>query len=307
MKKIAIIVLNYKHAKLSFKLIKQFKKINTKDLFCHIFLVDNCSPDNSYQQFCKKLSDNPQVTIYQTNKNGGYSAGVNFGLKKAIYKRFDYALIINNDVKLKKDFLINLYKPFLKNPNLAITGPKIYFAKGHEYHKNKYKKSHLGKIIWSAGGTIDWQNIYGFNKGIDQVDRGQFNKIDTNIDFISGCCLLMDLKKIKKIGLFDERYFMYLEDADLCHRIKQAGFTIAYIPSSIIWHYNAGSSQAGGDLQQYFLSRNRLLFANKFAKFKTKFALFRQSMITIVFGKYKWQKKGVVDYFLHKFYKGSWQ
>ena len=307
MKKVAIVILNYKHAKLSFKLINQFKKINTKGIFCHIFLVDNSSPDNSYHLFSKKLSSDPQVSLFQTQQNSGYAGGVNFGLKKAIYKRFDYALVINNDVKLEKNFLKNLLKSFSKNPKLAIAGPKIYFAKGHEYHKKRYKKSHLGKVIWSAGGTIDWQNIYGFNRGIDEIDREQYNKVNTNVDFISGCCLLLDLKIIKKVGLFDERYFMYLEDADLCHRVKQAGFSIAYIPSSVIWHYNATSSQAGGDLQQYFLSRNRLLFAKKFASSRTKFALFKQSIFTIIFGKYQWQKRGVIDYFLHKFYKGSWQ
>lgn len=307
MKKIAIIILNWKRSDITIDLIKQFKLIKTKNIFFHIILIDNHSPDKSHSKFKKIFSQDPLITLLKTNSNLGFSGGVNIGLNHAIEKRYDYVLLINSDVQITSNFLNELYKPFLKNPQLAITGPKIYFTKGREFHKNKYLKNQLGSVLWSVGGLIDWKNIYGQNKGIDEVDTGQYNRIDTNIDFISGCCMLISLPKLKKIGLFNDDYFMYLEDADLCTRVKKNGLKIAYIPKSIIYHINAGSSLAGGSLQQYFLSRNRLLFASKYAGFRTKLALHRQSFFTLLFGKYKWQKRGILDFYLGKFGKGSYK
>lgn len=304
--KIGIIILNYKRYKLSVNLISQLKKIKTS-FFYHILLVDNQSPNSSFQKFQNLYSNDPQITLLQTKINSGFSGGVNFGLNHLINKRFDYALIINNDVDITTNFITELLKPFKKNPKLAITGPKIYFKKGFEYHKDLYKNNELGRVIWSVGGIIDWKNIYGQNKGIDEVDNGQYNSINTQIDFLSGCCLLINLKILKQVGLFDDNFFMYMEDCDLCQRVKKAGYQIAYIPKSIIYHYNAKSSHAGGDLQQYFLSRNRLLFAKKHANFRTNFALFRQSISTLLFGKYIWQKRGTLDFYLNKLAKGRWQ
>ncbi len=307
MKKIAVIITNYNNFDFAVDLIRQFKSIILKKLFIHFIVTDNNSSDGSYTKLNKKFKSNPQITLIKSAINTGFAGGVNIGLRHAIEKRYDYALVINSDVQITPNFLQELHKPFRNNPKLAITGPKIYFTKGREFHKNKYSKNQLGKVLWSAGGSIDWKNIYGQNRGIDEVDTGQYNHIDTNIDFISGCCMLINLPLLKRVGLFDDNYFMYLEDADLSTRIKKNGLKIAYIPKSIIYHYNAGSSQAGGNLQQYFLSRNRLLFASKFASFRTKFALFRQSFLTLLFGKYKWQKKGVLDFYLAKFSKGSWK
>ena len=307
MKKVAIIILNWKRSDLTIDLIKQFKLIKAKNIFFHIILIDNHSPDKSFSRFNKVFANNPLVTLFKTETNLGFSAGVNFDLNHALEKRYDYALVINSDVKITPNFLQELIKAFKRNTKLVITGPKIYFTKGHEFHKNRYSKNQLGKVLWSAGGTIDWKNIYAQNKGIDEVDTGQYNRIDTSIDFISGCCMLINLSLLKKIGLFDDNYFMYLEDADLCTRIKRNGFKIAYIPKSVIYHHNAGSSSAGGNLQQYYLSRNRLLFAKKYANFRTKFALHRQSFITLLLGKYKWQKRGILDFYLAKFGQGSYK
>ena len=155
---------------------------------------------------------------------------------------------------------------------------------------------------------MDWANIYGSHIGVDQVDNGQYDEINDRVDFLTGCCLLVKRQVFDQIGLLDEKFFMYLEDADFCQRAQKAGFKIAYIPQSKIWHLNAGSSKSGGELHDYFISRNRLLFGFRYAKLKTKFALVKESLI-----KYfsptvpKWQKIGIRDFYLNKFNKGSWQ
>jgi GT2 family glycosyltransferase len=110
----------------------------------------------------------------------------------------------------------------------------------------------------------------------------------------------------KTIGLLDKKYFMYLEDVDFCQRAKKSNLKLACIPSSIIWHVNSGSSKSGGDLHDYFITRNRLYFAYKYASPRTKFAIFRES-IKILFGQSKWKKQAVIDLYKNKMNKGSWQ
>jgi GT2 family glycosyltransferase len=165
----------------------------------------------------------------------------------------------------------------------------------------------LGHVIWSAGSKIDWDNVYGSNIGIDEIDHGQFDVPESNMDFISACCVLIKKQTLKIIGPMSEDYFMYYEDNDFCQKIRSAGFKLVFVPSSVIWHLNSGSNQAGGGpLHDYFLTRNRLIFGFKYASLRTKFALLRDSFRRLFIGSY-WQKRGTIDFYLHRFGKGSWK
>ena len=128
----------------------------------------------------------------------------------------------------------------------------------------------MGKILWYAGGSIDWPNILAFHRGVDEVDRGQFD-YQKQSDFATGCCVLIPRKVIETVGLLDKKYFLYLEDVDLNLRVKKAGLKILFEPKSIIWHKNAGSSGgAGAETSIYYQSRNRLYFAFKHGSLKIK-------------------------------------
>lgn len=302
MKSVAIIILNWKQPQLTVDTVDSVLKIKHSNFKYKIILVDNGSPDNSLEVFKNKYQKNKLVKILNTKANLGYAAGNNFGIKYALKNKYDYLMVLNNDVIVDPLFTQNLIKEL---NNFDIVGPKIYFAPGFEYHKDRYQKKDLGKVIWSMGGKVDWDNIYGSNIDIDEVDHGQFNKINDKIDFISGCCFIAKQEVFKKIGNFDEKYFMYLEDVDFCHRAKIAGFTLACIPTSIIWHVNSGSTKGPGHLQNYFITRNRMYFARKFAKPRTKFAIYRESLKFLF--KSHWQRRAVIDFYIQKMSKGSWK
>lgn len=303
---IGIVILNWKQPKLTIETVDSILKINHKHFNYHIFITDNNSLDGSANRFIQKYKKNKSVTVFETESNLGYAGGNNFAIKKIIKKNFDYILLSNNDVLFESNCLEKLVEVSQKQ-NFGITGPKIYFAPGHEFHKNRYLKNELGKVFWSAGGKIDWNNIIGYNIGVDEVDIGQYDQINTNVDFISGCVILIKTQIFKKIGAFDEKYFMYLEDADFCQRAKKKGFKMAYIPQSKVWHLNAGSSSSGSFLHDYFLTRNRLLFAFKYANKRTKFAIFRESIRLLLKSSSLWQKKAVIDFYFKNFGKGSWK
>ncbi len=111
---------------------------------------------------------------------------------------------------------------------------------------------------------------------------------------------------LRKVGLFDNRYFAYLEDVDLSQRIKRTGWKALYVPPAHLWHKVAQSSRVGSDMNDYFIHRNRLLFGMRYAAIRTKVALFRESLRFLLNGR-KWQKRGVLDFYLRRLGKGSWK
>lgn len=270
--KVGIVVLNYNGWENTLKCIESLKRSRKYFKEVEIIVVDNNSTDGS-QTHLAKLGD---VSLILNNENLGYSGGNNIGIKSALTSKCDYVLIINNDTYIDELFLKNIFKSKERD---AISSPKIYFAPGFEFHKDRYLKTDLGKVIWYAGGQIDWSNIIGMHIGVDEVDAGQFNE-KKKIDFATGACMLVKKEVFEKIGMFDEKYFLYLEDMDFCVRAKKAGFGITFIPQAKVWHINAASSGGSGSrLQDYYITRNRLLFAFKFAKLKTRLAVLKQAVL----------------------------
>jgi GT2 family glycosyltransferase len=244
-----------------------------------------------------------RLQLIKNKSNLGFAGGNNVGMRYALEHGADRVMVVNNDMIVDKDLLVYLIKAI--NENVGILSPKIYFAKGFEFHKEKYKKDELGRVIWYAGGEIDWDNVYGNNIGVDEVDRGQFDK-KRELDFATGACCLFNAKVLREVGLFNEKFFMYFEDVELSVRIKETGYKIFYIPKAVVWHKVAQSSGIGSGLNDYFTTRNRLLFGMKYASMRTKLALERENIKLLLTGR-KWQKVGIRDYYMHRFGKGSWK
>ena len=300
MGKIAIVILHYKKRDLTIKCLRSVD--NLKHNFSLIkILVDNNSPE-PIEGLEEKFKD---VILLKNSQNLGFAEGNNVGIRYALKNKTDWVLILNNDTTVAPYLLIQLIKQSSLINKSGILGSKIYFAPGYEYHKSRYKQSQRGKVFWYAGGVIDWKNVYCSHRGVDEVDSGQYDKVEET-DFVSGCAMLVKKEVFEKIGLFDPRYFLYLEDVDFCQRAKKAGFKIIYVPQGKVWHYNASSSEVGGSLHDYFITRNRLLFGIKYAPARTKIALLKESF-RLLFNGRSWQKIGVRDFYLRKFGKGSWK
>lgn len=321
MTKLSIVILHYNGKEMLSQCLQALlsvinkEKKSLKNLEVEIIVVDNGSSDGSVSAIRKLKVTPPRLSrdevgkgetlkIVENKENLGFAEGNNVGIKKAIKEGADYIMVLNNDVIVKDAFWLPLIDFIKKHKKVGAVGPKIYFAPGREFHKARYQEKERGKVIWFAGGELDWKNVYAFHRGVDQVDTGQYDKpIET--DFASGCCLLARSSTWEKAKFFDERYFLYYEDSDLCLRLKKLGLKIFYVPEAKIWHINAGSSDCGGELQDYFITRNRLLFGMRWAPFRTKIALLRESIRTLLTGR-KWQIIGIKDFYLNRFKKGSW-
>lgn len=264
-KSLALITVVYENYTVLDDFLKSLHNQTSKNFYLYIV-------DSSVHRHPIDHEGIPAEVIYAENK--GYSYGVNTGLKKALEDGLNNFCVINNDIYFKQNFIKNTLNSILDHPS-SIIGGRIYYAPSFEYHKNRYKKSDLGKVLWYAGGLIDWDQATTPHIGVDEVDRGQFNTF-REIEFVSGAFMLFDKSVADKVGFWDEDYFLYYEDADFCVRAKRAGVKLYFDPSLVIWHKNAQSTGGSGSvLHQKYQNKNRLKFGLKYAPLRTKLHLIK--------------------------------
>lgn len=254
-----------------------------KDLFTSLEKQSN----KNFHLFIADLSKNREkikktrfpITVIK-GKNKGYAYGVNLGLKKAEEESFNFFCVMNNDTILANNFVESVLSSIKHHPS-SIIGGKIYYAPGYEFHKRRYSKKDLGNVIWYAGGSIDWKNIYIKHHHVDEIDeKKNIQPVETN--FISGCLMAFNKTVLDSIGYWDERYFLYFEDADYCERAKKKRTKLIYDPSIIMWHKNAQSTEGSGSkLHQKYQEKNRLQFGLKYAPLKTKLHLLKNYFISL--------------------------
>ena len=301
MTKVFAVVLNFNRPKDTIACLKSIEKSDSK---VKTVVVDNNSNDNSLEEIRNFIGEKKNFELLLSSENKGYSGGNNTGIKKSLSEGADYVIVINNDTEISRNTISTLVAVAESDERIGMISPKIYFAKGHEYKKG-YKKSDLGKVIWYAGGKIDWANVYGSTKGVDQVDKGQFEE-SSETDYATGACVLITRKVLERAGMFDERYFLYYEDTELSQRVKDNGFKVWYSPRTHIWHKAGSTTGIGNELNDYFSTRNRLLFGMSFAPLRSKIALIKESVKLLFTGR-PWQKVGIKDFYIGNFGKGSWK
>ena len=304
MKRVAIIIVNYNGWQDTIDCLKSISHLNLPDIKLHTVVIDNDSSNDSYDQlteFITKEEELVNVELVKLSSNLGFSGGTNVGIKSAIAQDDDYIMLLNNDTTVDLDLVTELVKAANKKAGIVV--PKIYFAKGYEYHKGRYTKAEQGKVIWYAGGQIDWNNMYASHRGVDEVDKGQYD-VKEQTEFASGCCMLVSREVFDEVGYLDDDLFLYLEDLDFCLRSIKEGYEIIYKPKAMVWHKNASSSdKPGSKLHQYYLTRNRLIVGMRYAPIRTRVALLKESLK--FFQKGGVLRKAVRDYYLYNW--GKWE
>ncbi len=300
MLKIAIVSVNFNGEKDTMELLESLREVRNTQYEIKVVIVDNGSSDNFVKTASRKY---PEIDILQNGINKGFSGGYNRGIEHGLIWGADYVLIINNDALTPdRKLLTSLLETFRKDDKIGIASPKIYFAPGYEFHKDRYKKEDQGKVVWFAGGKFDWNNVMSIHRGIDEVDPpaggGQYSG-EMEMDFATGCCFLVKREVLEKVGMFDENYFAYFEDGDFSKRVIDAGFKILYNGDTSIYHKVSQSTGVGSSLTDYYLTRNRLMFGFKYASGRTKFALWRQAIGQLMFGRPA-QRRAVKDFFAGK-------
>jgi GT2 family glycosyltransferase len=270
--KLAIVTVDYNNHQDTHDFLTSAKKLKfAKDVDVEIITVDNGSDE--------PLSG----AVIQTGENLGFTGGYNRGIAYALASGADFIAVVNNDVLFPdSEVFTKLLRVLLQHPDVGIVAPKILFAPGYEFHKDRYSKEQLGKVIWYAGGTFDWNNVSSIHRGVDEVDTGEYDKTEET-EFVSGCCFVARREVFVETGMFEDKLFAYFEDADFIQRVTK--YKKYYCGQASICHKVSQSTGIGSKLTDYMLTRNRLYFGFKYATNKTKFALVREAVKFLIVGR----------------------
>ena len=210
-----------------------------------VMVCDNGSIDGTPEVVAAAF---PQIEVLELGRNLGFAAGANVGLRQALRAGAEYVLLINNDTLVAASMVERLVAAVA--PDTGIVAPLIYYAAAPD-------------TIWSAGALRSRWTLEQIHDLRGQRDPGARPPTLAR-DFVPGCAMLIPRAVLEAVGLFDERFFMYYEDSDLCLRIRRAGYRISLVPSAQMWHRVAISS-GGTDspAERYAMARSSVLFFRK--------------------------------------------
>lgn len=210
-----------------------------------VIVVDNDSEDGSLEQAKNYFS---RTHFIKNPTNLGFSRGNNLGIRLALEKFADYVFILNNDTIIEKTTLSSLASTMKNFPSAGIISPIIFTANNVS--------------VWFAGGIIHWQKMK--TEHLYQIK----SELPYPTEYLSGCAMFVKKDVFKKIGLFDERFFLYYEDTDFSFRAKKAGFNLLMIPSAHIQHLEQSSTL--NKLKTYWLVLSGLIFFRSNSSFLNK-------------------------------------
>jgi len=202
----------------------------------------------------EKFNVNRRMILIRNKDNYGFAGGSNVGIKFALsVLNPDYVLLLNNDTVVDPKFLNELVKVAQSDERSGIAGPKVYY---YDYNGRSDVIDFAGAdlILWKGS-----EKRYCFR----EIDKGHCDKIQ-EVDKVEGSCMLIKKNVIVNVGLFNEKFFCYWEETDLCFRAKNKGYNPIYVPHARIWHKKSSSS--GGTLSSFYIYqmvRNKLWFLRK--------------------------------------------
>lgn len=288
-----IVLVNYNGMKYLHEFMESIEK-QTYNNF-KVVLVDSASGDGSPQWFQKNYG---QYKTIIKNENVGFAKGCNIGIEFAEKDGADYILLLNIDTVLENNLLEELVNNSDRN---TVVSPKIYST------RDKVN-------IWYAGGGLDFTTGCHIQYHDERLETGNHRPAH-RISFVSGCCMLIPMTVIKKVGVLDEKFFMYYDDDDLSIRYRKAGVRMLYVPTTSLWH-KVGGSYGGirSVLTEYYFARNRLYLMKK-----------HQDVMKVSYHKIAWEifqkkvykagandkvyvpyvRRALFDFYLDRLYKSS--
>lgn len=246
--KVAIVLVCYNGFNDTEECLRSLRLINYTNY--EVIVVDNGSKTECVDK-TEEILQQRETLIRATNN--GFSAGNNLGIIEAEKRNCKYVLLLNNDTVVEPDFLKHLVSKATAEDNHAAIAPKI------RYFFDKTK-------IWYAGGSFNTLTGRTTHIGMNQTDSGQFD-LSRDVEFISGCCILLPIEVINTVGLMDEDYFLYCEDLDYCRKIRNAGYQLIYEPNATIYHKVSASTGKQSNLVTYYMVRNKMYVIRRHIKF----------------------------------------
>ncbi|OOG70537.1 glycosyltransferase family 2 protein [Algoriphagus sp. A40] len=221
---VAIILVNWNGFDFTKACLESLGKVDFPDF--KVILVDNGSQNEEGARLKKTF---PEVELIQNSANLGFAGGNNEGIRFALNQGFSHVMLLNNDTEVEPDFLGEMMLKLNQHPRWGVVQPLILFL-------------HDKKQIWSAGGK--W--IASICRTITLGDRepiSDYRPKKSELDWATGCCMLVSKEAILEAGLLNEQYFAYFEDVEWSLRFQKAGFGIGLAEKAVIYHEAGASSK----------------------------------------------------------------
>lgn len=238
---ISIVIPNHNGSGFLANCLRSLKRQTCRNM--EIVVVDNASRDASIET-ARAIA--PEAVLLLQDRNLGFAGAVNAGIQ---HSGGDWVAVLNNDTEVPEDWLAECSRAITQHPDAVFFACRILDITD----RNR---------IYSAGDCFLRAGI-GYRRGQEQPDREEFRR-ERPIFSASGCAAIYQKKALEKIGGFDERFFVYLEDVELGLRLQTAGYRGYYLPRAEVYHHGAGTS--GGEFSRLAVrmrTRNSLLLLFK--------------------------------------------
>jgi len=215
-KKTGIVILNYKTYIDTIRLVKRLLEIDKKNEYI-IIVVDNASPNESYDQINHEFCGIQNIHILQTGENLGYARGNNIGLKYLEKLDVEYVLILNNDIYIEDDIISKCIEKFENLDNPGLIAPVQYLPNGKQ---ESFKSLKCNSFI---DDVLSYSLLYTKFRANHKYSENTYQPLVQIIDIIPGCFIFSSYKIFKKINYFDEETFLFCEERFLYKKINQIG------------------------------------------------------------------------------------
>jgi GT2 family glycosyltransferase len=238
---VGVVVLNWRRPR---EILACLASIEAQDYPSYeIVVVDNGSANGSVAEIRREF---PAVWVIENGCNLGFAAGSNRGINFLVQRGVDYVLLLNDDAICDSALLRELIARSEAEPDIGVLGPTIFYA------------DDPGTVIWSAGGVVD---RLGHARHLQENDVGDGPLPPArDVDYVTGCALLIRRGVIEKVGMLDERFFAYWEEVEWCARARAADFRVVHLPAARVWHGIQQQERETSQFYQYLMTRNRLLY-----------------------------------------------
>lgn len=240
--KIALSIVLYHNGS---ELEEAIQSVLNSDIDLMLFLIDNSKTDK-----LKKLAIDPRVNYVFNAENIGYGAAHNIAIRKSIMQGFRYHVVMNPDVIIGRDTLQKLAEFMDSQPKIGAAMPKVNYNNGSLQRLCKLLPTPFDLIGRRFLGNTRWA-VSRNNKY--ELQQFSYNSI-LNTPCLSGCFMFLRIEALAKVGLFDERFFMYLEDYDLSRRINRDFETVFFPGANIVHGFTKGSYKSSKLLKYHMQS-----------------------------------------------------
>lgn len=249
---LSIIILNYKTRGLLKQCLRGIQLFDLK-MDYEIIVVDNHSHDGTPEMMREEF---PEIKFIASPVNRGHAGGINLGLKEAKGK---YLLLLNTDIAVLNNAIKKMYDFMESHPKVGLAGPKLLNPDGSiqfsclrfpRFLTPIYRRTALGKLPFAK-------------KELKRYLMADFNHQSSRpVDWMLGACIIARKEAMEKVGLMDERFFLYFEDVDWCRRFWQAGYDVYYIAEVELVHYHRRESAESPGLKGAFSYPTRIHMAS---------------------------------------------